>query len=115
MFFVAPELKIVDDDGKVSLSLFCLQFICSLVVMDCQELPHDGKAFGDLYIRGPWSTRAYYKAEKESVDSENWFQTGSHSRLSFALGLSTMCVPYQATSRLLIPTGTCKSRTAPKT
>ena len=39
------------------------------------ELPHDGKAFGDLVIRGPWIARAYYKMP-ESERNDGWFFTG---------------------------------------
>jgi fatty-acyl-CoA synthase len=39
------------------------------------ELPHDGKAFGDLVIRGPWIARAYYKMP-ESERDDGWFFTG---------------------------------------
>jgi fatty-acyl-CoA synthase len=40
-----------------------------------RELPHDGKAFGDLVIRGPWIARAYYKMP-ESERNDGWFFTG---------------------------------------
>jgi 3-(methylthio)propionyl---CoA ligase len=40
-----------------------------------KELPHDGKAFGDLVIRGPWIARAYYKMP-ESERDDGWFFTG---------------------------------------
>jgi fatty-acyl-CoA synthase len=39
------------------------------------ELPHDGSAFGDLVIRGPWIARAYYKMP-ESERADGWFFTG---------------------------------------
>ena len=42
---------------------------------DNNELPHDGKAFGDLVIRGPWIARAYYKMP-ESEREDGWFFTG---------------------------------------
>jgi 3-(methylthio)propionyl---CoA ligase len=40
-----------------------------------KELPHDGKAFGDLVIRGPWIARAYYKMP-ESERADGWFFSG---------------------------------------
>ncbi len=52
------ELKIVDGDGK--------------------RLPHDGKAFGDLYVRGPTVTAGYFRnveASAEVFDSEGWYRT----------------------------------------
>jgi len=55
------DMKIVDDEGK--------------------ELPWDGKAFGDLLVRGPWITAAYFKGEGGSplrADAQGleWFPTG---------------------------------------
>ena len=49
------DIKIVDDSG--------------------QELPRDGKAFGDILVRGPWVVSGYYKLDKDPrVDG--WFPTG---------------------------------------
>jgi 3-(methylthio)propionyl---CoA ligase len=56
---VAPglDMKIVDGDGK--------------------ELPWDGVAFGDLKVKGPWVTSAYYGDEPGSaLDEDGWFATG---------------------------------------
>jgi len=51
------ELRIVDDDGRV--------------------LPRDGKAFGELQIRGPWICSAYFGEDPGSaLDDEGWFATG---------------------------------------
>ncbi|MGE5149717.1 MAG: 3-(methylthio)propionyl-CoA ligase, partial [Rhodospirillaceae bacterium] len=51
------EMKIVDDAGN--------------------ELPRDGKAFGDLLVRGPWITSGYFKGEGGNVLREgDWFPTG---------------------------------------
>ena len=51
------DMKIVDGDGT--------------------ELPWDGKAFGDLKVRGPWVCSAYYGDEPGSaLDAEGWFATG---------------------------------------
>ncbi|MGB0571887.1 MAG: 3-(methylthio)propionyl-CoA ligase [Alphaproteobacteria bacterium] len=42
-----------------------------------KPLPHDGKAFGDLHVRGPWIIDSYFKMEQsESHDAEGWFATG---------------------------------------
>jgi fatty-acyl-CoA synthase len=49
------ELEIRDGDGK--------------------DLPHDGVAFGDLMIRGPWIANSYYKMP-ESERKDGWFFTG---------------------------------------
>jgi 3-(methylthio)propionyl---CoA ligase len=49
------EMKIVDDSGK--------------------SLPHDGKAFGDLLVRGPWVIERYYLEDKSAL-VDGWFPTG---------------------------------------
>ncbi|MGB7540498.1 MAG: 3-(methylthio)propionyl-CoA ligase [Burkholderiales bacterium] len=55
------DMKIVDGEGK--------------------ELPCDGKAFGDLLVRGPWILKEYFKGEGGNpllLDEEGrgWFPTG---------------------------------------
>jgi fatty-acyl-CoA synthase len=41
------------------------------------ELPWDGKAFGNLLVRGPWITSGYFKSEDgDAVDDDDWFDTG---------------------------------------
>jgi fatty-acyl-CoA synthase len=50
------DMKIVGDNGE--------------------ELPHDGKAFGDLLVKGPWVVRDYYKSEHGSPLVNGWFPTG---------------------------------------
>jgi fatty-acyl-CoA synthase len=50
------DLRIVDENGK--------------------ELPHDGKAFGDLQVHGPWIIRSYFKGEGGDPLSDGWFPTG---------------------------------------
>jgi 3-(methylthio)propionyl---CoA ligase len=50
------DLKIVDSAGK--------------------ELPWDGKAFGDLLVRGPWIAKSYFKGEGGDPLRDGWFPTG---------------------------------------
>ena len=51
------EMKITDDDGK--------------------ELPRDGKAFGNLKVRGPFVVGEYIKGDGgEILDGEGFFDTG---------------------------------------
>jgi len=55
------EMKIVDDDGA--------------------ELPHDGKAAGELLVRGPWVIAHYFKGEggdplRRDAAGRGWFPTG---------------------------------------
>ncbi|MCC6608075.1 MAG: fatty-acid--CoA ligase [Burkholderiales bacterium] len=40
------------------------------------ELPRDGKAFGDLLVRGPWVTSGYFKGEGGEILRDGWFPTG---------------------------------------
>lgn len=38
-------------------------------------LPHDGKAFGRLMVKGPWVIERYYLADKSALE-HGWFDTG---------------------------------------
>jgi len=41
------------------------------------ELPHDGVAFGELKVRGPWICSSYFKREASPEhDADGWFATG---------------------------------------
>jgi acyl-CoA synthetase (AMP-forming)/AMP-acid ligase II len=47
------------------------------IVNDAGEaLPHDGKTYGDLLVKGPWIIREYYKQEGPSPLVNGWFPTG---------------------------------------
>jgi len=50
------DMKIVDPEGK--------------------ELPWDGKTFGDLYVKGLWVVREYFKGEGGAPLVDGWFPTG---------------------------------------
>jgi fatty-acyl-CoA synthase len=53
----AVEMKITNDRGR--------------------DLPHDGKTFGHLKVRGPAIAKSYYKGEgAENFDAEGWLDTG---------------------------------------
>ncbi|MFM1980187.1 MAG: hypothetical protein RLZ68_1452 [Pseudomonadota bacterium] len=41
-----------------------------------QTLPWDGKAFGDLLVKGPWILKEYFKGEGGSPLIDGWFPTG---------------------------------------
>jgi fatty-acyl-CoA synthase len=44
---------------------------------DGEELGWDGKAYGEVKIRGPWICSAYYKLDNSSAhDESGWFSTG---------------------------------------
>lgn len=47
-----------------------------IVGPDGEPLPHDGKAFGRLLIRGPWVARGYYRSDDRSAWVGDWFDTG---------------------------------------
>jgi len=52
-----------------------------IVGEDGKELPRDGKAFGDLQVRGPWIIEGYFKGEggdplKKDDVGRGWFPTG---------------------------------------
>jgi 3-(methylthio)propionyl---CoA ligase len=39
--------------------------------------PHDGKAYGDLLVKGPWVVREYFKGEGgDPLTADGWFPTG---------------------------------------
>jgi acyl-CoA synthetase (AMP-forming)/AMP-acid ligase II len=44
-----------------------------------RRLPHDGKAMGELVVRGPWIASGYYEdaeATAAAVEPDGWFHTG---------------------------------------
>jgi fatty-acyl-CoA synthase len=47
-----------------------------IVDTEGRELPWDGKAFGDLHVRGPWITSSYFKNEGGDPLKGGWFPTG---------------------------------------
>ena len=55
------EVRIVDDAGE--------------------PLPNDGKAVGELEVRGPWITGSYYKNRDDSKFAGGWLRTGDVGRI----------------------------------
>ena len=55
------EIRIVDDEGSV--------------------LPNDGKAVGEIEIRGPWITASYYQNADPSKFDDGWLRTGDVGRV----------------------------------
>jgi len=47
-----------------------------IVGEDGEELARDGKAFGDLQVRGPWIIKGYFKGEGGDPLRQGWFPTG---------------------------------------
>ncbi|GAB2461287.1 long-chain fatty acid--CoA ligase [Jatrophihabitans fulvus] len=50
------QMRIVSDDGS--------------------ELPWDGKAVGEMEVRGPWITGSYYRADVPEKFHDGWLRTG---------------------------------------
>ncbi len=55
------QARIVDDEGR--------------------PLPHDGKAVGELEVRGPWITGAYYRGQDQEKFDSGWLRTGDVGRI----------------------------------
>ncbi len=55
-FLFGVEGRIVDDAGQI--------------------MPRDGKAVGELEVRGPWVTAAYYKDDDPAKFDDGWLRTG---------------------------------------
>jgi fatty-acyl-CoA synthase len=55
------EIRIVDDEGAV--------------------LPNDGKAVGEIEIRGPWITGSYYRNADPAKFHSGWLRTGDVGRI----------------------------------
>jgi 3-(methylthio)propionyl---CoA ligase len=52
-----------------------------IVDADGMELPRDGKAAGELMVRGPWIISSYFKGEGGSPLVDGWFPTGDVSTI----------------------------------
>ncbi|TMV14686.1 long-chain-fatty-acid--CoA ligase [Arenibacterium halophilum] len=55
------QLKIVDDNGK--------------------DMPEDGKAQGDLLVRGHWVLDSYFRQDDDGLLADGWFATGDVATL----------------------------------
>ncbi|HEX2286667.1 MAG TPA: long-chain fatty acid--CoA ligase, partial [Mycobacterium sp.] len=55
------EIRLVDDEGNV--------------------LPNDGKAVGEIEVRGPWITASYYQNADPSKFDDGWLRTGDVGRV----------------------------------
>jgi fatty-acyl-CoA synthase len=45
------------------------------------ELPWDGRAAGDLFVRGPWVARQYFGCDDASPLCDGWFPTGDVAKI----------------------------------
>jgi acyl-CoA synthetase (AMP-forming)/AMP-acid ligase II len=46
-----------------------------------KDLPRDGRSFGALLVRGPWTIERYFRSNESSVDADGWFDTGDVATL----------------------------------
>jgi fatty-acyl-CoA synthase len=55
------EMRVIDDNGDV--------------------LPHDGESVGELEVRGPWVTGAYYRGRDSAKFADGWLRTGDVGKI----------------------------------
>jgi fatty-acyl-CoA synthase len=55
------EARIVDDEGN--------------------PMPHDNEAVGEVQVRGPWITGAYYRGHDDAKFDDGWLHTGDVGRI----------------------------------
>jgi fatty-acyl-CoA synthase len=67
--FAGVEIRLVDDEGGV--------------------LPNDGKAVGEIEVRGPWITGSYYQNADPTKFDDGWLRTGDVGRID-PLGFITL-------------------------
>lgn len=67
-------MRIIDDEGK--------------------ELPHDGKAYGELQVRGPHVIQRYYRVTRIYMKTSDCFRGASRQTTS------TICMIYVVLSLL---------------
>jgi len=82
--FKAKHLKLSEEErlrlqNKQGRALYGVDM--RIVGEDGEALPWDGKAFGDLQVRGPWVIESYFKGEggdplRKDRDGTSWFPTG---------------------------------------
>jgi 3-(methylthio)propionyl---CoA ligase len=60
--------------GKQGRAIFGVDF--KIVDQAGKDLPWDGRAFGDLLVRGPWIAKGYFRGEGGDPLRDGWFPTG---------------------------------------
>ena len=67
-----------DEKMKIRLKQGRAIFGVDMRIVDAndQELPWDGKTYGDLQVRGPWILAEYFKGEGGDPLHHGWFPTG---------------------------------------
>ena len=69
----------LDDKIELSLKQGRAVYGVDMKIVDSsgQQLPWDGKAFGNLMVRGPWITSGYFRGEGGGIlDDDGFFDTG---------------------------------------
>ena len=78
---LADEAKPADERWLLKTSQGRMICMVDMKIVDPMgnRLPHDGKAFGELLVAGPWITSGYYEnaeANAAAFDDDGWFRTG---------------------------------------
>ncbi|MCW5663109.1 MAG: fatty-acid--CoA ligase [Piscinibacter sp.] len=71
---VEAQRRILEKQGK---AIFGVDM--AIVGDEGQALPWDGRASGNLVVRGPWVIRSYYRRDESpliGLDGQQWFPTG---------------------------------------
>jgi fatty-acyl-CoA synthase len=63
-------------------------------------LPHDGVAFGELQVRGPWVVDGYFKDDTHRLTEDGWFCTGDVVTID-----DTCCIQVTDRTKDLIKSG----------
>ncbi|GED98087.1 long-chain fatty acid--CoA ligase [Gordonia crocea] len=84
-----PPFGVADDDAfayRVTQGRFPASVEARLVADDGSILPWDGEAAGELQVRGPWITGAYYSPEgnvsNDDKFADGWLRTGDVATIS---------------------------------
>lgn len=68
----AERAHVLDRTGRVQFGLEI-----KIIGEDGRQVPRDGVAYGDMWVRGPWVSKGYFRGEGGNVlDQDGWFPTG---------------------------------------
>ena len=83
--FAYPPVQATGEDVwtyRTSQGRFPAAVQARLVGADDAPLPWDGKAVGELEVRGPWVTGSYYKTDAPEKFHDGWLRTGDVGTVS---------------------------------
>lgn len=77
-----PKHRALDPEARLALEckqgrpLFGMEF--RIAGAEGREMPHDGRSFGSMLVRGPWVARGYFNTPTGPAHADNpgWFDTG---------------------------------------